>query len=173
MTQRIMQSLHFTAEDLEYNRRGALSPQQTARLTSKRRSFKLVLLILGILLACIGGGVLAILGIQSLAKDTTNGIGMLASAGIFALLGAPLIVLGVKPMRPVKVAAAKGTARVARVQRTRRVNNSTSTYVATELHVAGKIFTVPDEIFPHLEDGAAYAVYYWDGTDDVFSLEKM
>ncbi|GAB4459035.1 MAG: hypothetical protein OHK0041_23690 [Anaerolineales bacterium] len=168
-----MHALDFTEQDLAYNRKGALSPQQTARLTGKRRSFKLMLLVIGVLLSCVGGGVMAALGVQALAKDTTNGIGMLVGAGVFALLGAPLLFLGLKPMRAVKVSTAKGTARVARVQRTRRVNNSTSTYVATELHLAGKVFTVPDEIFPDLEDGAAYAVYYWDGVDEIFSLEKL
>jgi hypothetical protein len=98
---------------------------------------------------------------------------MLVSAGITALLGAPLLYLGIKPMRPVKVAAAKGTARLARVQRTRRTNNYTSTYVATELHIADKIFTVPDEAFAELQDGAAYIVYYWDERDNVFSLEPL
>lgn len=97
---------------------------------------------------------------------------MLIGAGVLALLGAPLIFLGIKPMGAVKVAAARDVARVARVQRTRRTNNSTSTYVASELHLADKIFTVPDEAFPELEDGAAYAVYYWDGVDEIFSLEK-
>lgn len=169
----IMHALDFTEQDLAYNRKGALSPQQTARLTGKRRSFKLMLLAIGVLLSCVGGGVLAAMGVQEITKDTTNGIGMLVGAGVSAVLGAPLLFLGLKPMRAVKVAVAKGAARVARVQRTRRFNNTTSTYVATELHVADKIFTVPDEIFPDLEDGAAYAVYYWDGVDEIFSLEKL
>lgn len=173
MTTRLMQAFDFTLEDLEYNRRGALSPRQTARVTKKRRAQKIFLLALGLLLACVGGGVMAWQGFSSLPQDSSAGIGMLVGAGVFALFGAPLIFLGVKPMRAVKVAAAKGAARVARVQRTRRVNNSTSTYIATELHLADKIFTVPDETFPELEDGAAYAVYYWDDVDDIFSLEKL
>lgn len=173
MTNRLMQALDFTPEDLEYNRRGALSPQQTARLTGKRRALKLFLLILGLLLACAGGGVLAWQGVSSLTQDPSAGVGMLIGAGVFALLGAPLIFMGLKPMRPVKVASVKGPARVARVQRTRRSNNSTSTYVATELHLAEKIFTVPDAAFPDLEDGAVYAVYYWDGVDEIFSLERV
>lgn len=173
MTTRLMQALDFTPEDLTYNRRGALSPRQTARLTKKRRAQKLFLLALGLLLACVGGGVMTWQGVSSLPQDSSSGIGMLVGAGVLALFGAPLIFLGVKPMRAVKVAAAKGAVRVARVQRTRRTNNSTSTYVVTELHLADKIFTVPDETFPELEDGAAYAVYYWDGVDDVFSLERV
>ncbi len=173
MTARLMQALDFTPEDLAYNRRGALSPRQTARLTSKRRAFKLFLLTLGLLLACVGGGIMAWQGVSSLVQDSSAGIGMLVGAGVFVLSGAPLIFMGLKPMRPVKVAAAKGAARMARVQRTRRVNNSTSTYVATELHLADKIFTVPDAAFPDLEDGAAYAVYYWDGLDEIFSLERV
>lgn len=173
MTNRLMQSLDFNEDDLAYNRKGALSPRQSARLTRKRRAMKLFLLSLGILLACVGGGVLAALGSLSLSKDSASGIGMLIGAGVFALLGAPLIFMGVKPMRPIKVAAARGLARVARVQRTQRTNNVTSTFIASELHLADKIFTVPDEAFPELEDGAAYAVYYWDGLTDIFSLEKL
>lgn len=98
---------------------------------------------------------------------------MLVSAGIAALLSAPLIFLGVRPMRPVQVAAAKGTARLARVQRTSRMNNSTRAYLLTELHLADKIFTVPDAAFTELQDGASYAVYYWNGVDDIFSLETL
>ncbi|PWH15739.1 MAG: hypothetical protein DDG60_05310 [Anaerolineae bacterium] len=173
MTTRLMQLFEFTQEDLAYNRQGRLSPRQTARLTSKRRGFKLILLVLGLTLACGGGGALAVLGILSVSQSTVTGLGMLVGAGIFALLGAPFIFLGIKPMSPVKIAVAQGPIRLARVQRTRRVNNSTSTYVATELHLADKIFTVPDESFSALEEGAAYAVYYWDGLTDIFSLEKL
>jgi|YNPNPStandDraft_1061719.scaffolds.fasta_scaffold46768_2 hypothetical protein len=168
-----MQLFDFTAEDLEYNHKGALSPRQSARVTKNRRAQKLFLAVLGFGLTCVLGGALAVGGGLSLSTDSAAGVGMLVSAGVAALLGAPFIFLGVKPMRPVKVAAAQGTARVARVQRTRRVNNSTSTYVATELHLADKIFTMPDEAFAELEDGASYAVYYWDGVNDIFSLEKL
>jgi hypothetical protein len=167
-----MQLFDFTAEDLTYNRKGGLSPRQSARVTKKRRAQKLFLAVLGFGLTCVVGGALAMGGVQSLSTDSASGVGMLVGAGIAALLGAPLIFLGVKPMRPVKVAAAKGTARVARVQRTSRTNNSTGTYVVTELHIADKIFTLPDEAFAELQDGAAYIVYYWDGVDDIFSLEK-
>lgn len=160
MTSQLMQLFDFTAEDLTYNRKGALSPRQSARVTKNRRILKLFLAALGFGLTCLLGGGLAVGGGLSLSTDSATGVGMLVGAGIAALLGAPLIFLGVKPMRPVKVAAAKGTTRVARVQRTRRTNNSTSTYVATELHLADKIFTVPDEAFAALEDDAAYAVYY-------------
>lgn len=172
MTSLLMQRLQFTEADVAYNRRGELSPQQSARLTARRRSFKTLLLILGVLLACAGGGTLAALGISSLAQNDSVGVGMLVGAGIFVLFGAPLIFLGLKPMQRVKVAAITGPARVARVQRSRRVNNTTSTYIATEMHLGGKIFRLPDETFPELEDGADYTVYYWDGLNEVFSLEK-
>ncbi|MFZ5809508.1 MAG: hypothetical protein ACOY16_09545 [Chloroflexota bacterium] len=173
MTPRLMQLFDFTVEDLEYNRKSTLSPRQSALVTKKRHAQKLFLAVLGLGLTCLLDGALAVMGVQSLSTDSTAGVGMLVGAGVFALLGAPLIYLGVRPKRPVKVAAAKGTARLARVQRTRRSNNSTSTYVATELHLADKIFTVPDEAFTELENGGAYAVYYWDGLGDIFSLEKL
>ena len=170
MTPRLMQLFDFTAEDLTYNRKGTLSPRQSARVTKKRRAQKLFLAVEGLGLTCLLGGGLALGGVQSLSTDSAAGVGMLVGAGIAALLGAPLIFLGVKPMRPVQVAAAKGTARVARVQRTRHTNNST---VVTELHIADKIFTVPDAAFAELQDGAAYAVYYWNWVDDIFSLETL
>lgn len=173
MTTRLMQSLDFTEEDLTYNRKGMLSPRQNAHLTRKRRAFKLTLLILGLLLVGVGGGVFAVQGVASLPEDTSAATEMLVGAGVFVLIGAPFIYLGVKPMRPVKVAIAKGKARLARVQRTSRSNNATSTYIASEIHVADKIFGVPDEVFPELEDGAVYAVYYWDGLNDIFSLERL
>lgn len=172
MSTRLMQSLKFTEEDLPYNRRGVLSPQQVSRITAQRRTIKLVLLILGLLLT--GGGLAFLPGMLDLyAQGDSNWMANAAALGIFALLGLPLVYLGIRPMRPVKVAAARGPVKVARVQRTSRTNNATSTYVATELHIAGKIFTLPDAAFSELEDGAMYAVYHWEGLDEVFSLEKM
>lgn len=173
MTTKLMQSLNFTEDDLTYNRKGTLSPRQNAHLTRKRRAFKLILLILGLLLAGVGGGVFGVPGVASLPEDASAATGMLVGAGVFVLIGVPFIYLGVKPMRPVKVEVAKGKARLARVQRSSRSKNSTSTYIASEIHVAGKIFSVPDEAFPELEDGAVYAVYYWDGLNNIFSLERI
>ena len=109
-----MQLFDFTAEDLTCNRKGALSPRQSARVTKNRRAQKRLLAVLGFGLICLLGGGLAVMGVQSLSTDSAAGVGMLVGAGISALLGAPLLYLGIRPMRPVKVAAAKGTARLAR-----------------------------------------------------------
>lgn len=172
MSTRLMQSLNFTEDDLTYNRRGVLSPQQTARVKAQRRTLKLVLLVLGLIL--IGSGVAFLPGMLDLrTQGDSNWVGNAVALGIFALLGLPLIYLGIRPMRPVKVAVTKGRARVARVERTSRSNNSTSTYIATELHIADKIFTVPDAAFPELEDGVVYAVYHWEGVNEIFSVERI
>ncbi len=173
MNNRLMQCFDFSEEDLEYNRQGRLSPRQNIRLTSRRRSHKRFLLLFGLLLSGVGGGILAWQGYLTLPKDNFSGMGLLVGAGIFVLLGAPLISLGLKPPRAVKASVAKGTAHIARVQRTRRANNVTNTYLATELHLGDKIFTVPDQALPALEAGALYAVYYWDGIDEIFSLERL
>lgn len=142
MTIRLMQLFDFTLEDLAYNRRGELSPRQSVRVTNDRRALKRLLTAIGFGIIGVIGGPLAVMGWLALATDSATGVGMLAGAGFFAgagvvaLVGAPFLYLGLRPMRPVKVAAARGTARIARVQRTRRSsNNSTSTYVATELHL--------------------------------------
>lgn len=103
MTTKLMQSLNFTEDDLIYNRKGTLSPRQNAHLTRKRRAFKLILLILGLLLAGVGGGVFGVPDVASLPEDASAATGMLVGAGVFVLIGVPLIYLGVKPMRPVKV----------------------------------------------------------------------
>jgi hypothetical protein len=172
MSTRLMQSLQFTEEDLTFNRRGILSPRQMTRVRAQRRTIKFILLIVGLLLT--GGGLAFLPGMLELyAQGNANWVGNAVAIGIFALFGLPLMYLGVKPMHPVKVASVKGRARVARVERTRRSNNSTTTYVATELHIADKIFTLPDAAYTELEDSAVYAVYYWDGLSDIFSLEKI
>jgi hypothetical protein len=81
-----MQLFDFTAEDLTYNRKGALSPRQLARVTKKRRAQKLVLAALGLGLTCLLGGGLAMGGGLSLSTHSAAGVGMLVSAGIAALL---------------------------------------------------------------------------------------
>lgn len=172
MSTRLMQSLNFTADDLTYNRKGTLSPQQTARVKAQRRTIKLVLLVIGLILT--GAGMTFLPGMLDLhAQGDSNWVGKAVALGIFALFGLPLTYLGIRPMRPVKVAVTKGRARVARVERTSRSNNSTSTYIATELHIADKIFTMPNAAFPELEDGAVYAVYHWEGVNEVFSVERI
>lgn len=167
-----MHSLKFTEDDLPYNRRGALSPQQNERVKGRRRTLKLALLILGLILLGAGGFFLPG-AIDLYSQGDSNWIGNAVAFGVFALFGLPLIYLGIRPMRPVNVATARGPAKIARVERTSRSNNSTSTYIATEMHVAGKIFTMPDAAFPELEDGAMYAVHYWEGVNEVFSVERV
>jgi hypothetical protein len=174
MTSNLMKSLDFTDEDLTYNRNGALSPRQAARLKTKRRTAKIIMLLFGVLVAC-GGGVAFLIdaGKLFLAGDP-NWVGWAIGGGFFMLFGLPLIFLGVKPSRPIQVAAAQGTARIARVERSsENVDAPPSTYVVTEMHLAGKIFSLPDDTFAELEDGAGYVVYYLEGHLQILSLEKM
>lgn len=170
-----MRHLQFTEEDLTYNRQGTLSPSQAARLKTRRSAFKRMLFIIGALL--LGGGALAFLPdmLRLYSQGDSEWVGMAAALGVLAALGLPLIYLGVKPMRPARVAAAKGRARVVRAERisSASANSPRRTFIATELHIAGKIFNMPDAAFPELEDGAVYAVYYWEGLDEVFSLEQI
>jgi hypothetical protein len=84
-----MQLFNCTAEDLEYHLQGALSPRQSAREIKKRRAQKRFLTAMG--LTCLLGGGLAFGGVQSRSTDSASGVEMLVSAGISALLGAPLI----------------------------------------------------------------------------------
>lgn len=172
MSARLMQSLNFTEADLAYNRKGTLSPQQNERIRARRRTLKLALLILGLIL--LGAGVAFLPGVIELyLQGDSNWVGNAVAFGVFALVGLPFSYLGIRPMRTVKVATARGPAKIARVERTSRSNNSTSTYIATEMHITGKIFTMPDAAFPELEDGAMYAVHYWEGVNEVFSVERV
>lgn len=172
MSTRLMHSLNFTEEDLTYNRKGTLSPQQNERMKARRRTLKLALLVLGLIL--LGAGISFLPGaIELYSQGDTNWVGNAVAFGIFALIGLPFAYLGIRPMRPVKVATARGPAKIARVERTSSSDNSTSTYIATEMHIAGKIFTMPDAAFPELEDGVMYAVHYWEGINEVFSVERV
>lgn len=172
MTTRLMQSLKFTEEDLAYNRKGTLSPQQNERVKARRRTLKLALLVLGLIL--LGAGVAFLpSAIELYSQGNSNWVGNAVTFGVFALIGLPFTYLGIRPMRPVKIATVRGPAKIARVERTSRSNNSTSTYIATEMHIVGKVFTMPDAAFPELEDGAMYAVHYWEGINEVFSVERV
>lgn len=179
MNTRLMQLLNFTAVDLSYNRGGTLSPEQQARLTAKRRRLKGVLFSVGLLLAGVGGGVFGRQAYALYTANDPNWIGDLIGAGVLGLLGLPLVYLGLKRMRPITVGAVQGPARIARVQRSRSTHDpntgtsSSSNHVATEMHIQGKIFTLPDAAFSELEDGAVYAVYYWEGLNELFALEKL
>lgn len=127
------------------------------------------MLLLGLLVAR-GGGVTFLIdaGKLFLAGDP-NWVGWTIGGGFFMLFGLPLIFLGIKPPRPIQVAA-----RIACVKRSsENVDASPSTYVVTEIHIARKIFSLPDDTFAELEDGAGYVVYHLEGHHQILSLEKM
>jgi hypothetical protein len=54
MTDKLMTAFDFTSEDLEYNRRGQLSPRQTKQLLDRTRKQKLVFLVASVVGLGIG-----------------------------------------------------------------------------------------------------------------------
>lgn len=165
--------LRFTPEDIAPNRNGSPSRAQEDRLNARRRRVRRFLLVIGLLWAAGIGGFLLSEARAFQAAGNPDWKGLVASAAIFILSGLPLVYLGIRPMRPIKVLTLRGPIRLARVQRTRRSGSATQTYVATELHAGSEIFTIPDAAFALLEDGQAYAVHYWDRGHEILSIEKL
>lgn len=174
MSAQLMKILNFTKNDLPYNRKGELSPQQEENTNKRRRTTKKILLVIGIIALVITAiWTVLFLGqeeIETSARMVVVGVGFL----FFGLPGLFLIYLGVRPMaKKIPVETIKGKAKIARVQHSRRSGNSTSTYIQTEIHIAGKVFPIADEAFSELVDGEEYALYIWKDTDHIFSLEKL
>lgn len=44
---------------------------------------------------------------------------------------------------------------------------------STEIHIGDCIFVVLESVFMELEDGATYAIYCWQGVNEIFSLERL
>ena len=172
MTNRVMEILKFTESDLNYNRSGRLSPEQQTRVTRSRRRLKMVLLVIGLILLCIAGVWTLIFAQQ--AELSAAVIPIVLGAVFFWLPGLVALLLGVKPMTKITIERVQGAGRVARVEHTSTSSGGgTRRYVKTELHMGDRIFVVPDEAFSELEDGATYAVYCWQGANEIFSLEKL
>lgn len=172
MSTRLMKILNFTQEDLTYNRRGERSPQHEALTNRKRRRTKLVILIVGMVLLAIAAvwTVLFLRQEELSARIVAVAVGLL----LFGLPGLFAAYLGVRPTtKKIPVERIEGRAKVARVEHTISSNKSTSKYVRTEIHIAGKVYPVPDEAFSELEDAETYAIYAWKDTDHIFSLEKL
>jgi hypothetical protein len=98
---------------------------------------------------------------------------MAVGAIIFGLPGLGALYLGLRPAPKIIVEKVQGPARVTRVEHTSSSGGSTRHYVKTEMHLADRIFIVPDIAFSELQDGAIYALYIWKGTNDIFSLEQL
>jgi hypothetical protein len=174
-----MEIFDFSETDVVENRSGRLSQEQEVKLTKKRKRLKFWLLVIGLVILAVGGG-MVLIGLNLRDTGDPNWALMLIFAAIFCGLPGLLLVYGwIKPMQSVSIAVVKGPVKVARVQRTSRTNNTTSTYVVTELHIDDKIFWVPDSAFTEFSDGDTYALYYWDGTllstgkAHIFSVEKL
>jgi hypothetical protein len=171
MTDRLMEIFNFTAGDLNYNRSGQLSPQQQVRVAGSRRRLKRGFLVFGLILLALAAGWIAIFSQQ---KELSAAIvAMAVGAIIFGLPGLGALYLGVRPAPKIIVEKLQGPARVARVEHTSSSSGGARHYVKTELHLADRIFIVPDSAFSELQDGANYALYTWKGTNDIFSLEQL
>lgn len=168
MSSQLMKILNFTQIDLTYNRKGELSPQQEERTTKQRRGTKRIVQAVGLILLVIATMWTIIFWDQEelSAKIVAVSMGLL----LFGLPGLITTYLGIRPMKKkIPLETIKGKAKVARVER----SNSTSRYVRTEIHIAGKVFPIADEAFSEFDDGAEYALYIWKGSDHIFSLEKL
>jgi len=168
----LQQLFRFSPDDVAVNRNGFPSRSQEDRLNARRRCVRRVLRVIGILWAAGIGGFLLSEARAFHAAGNPDWKGLVASAAIFVSSGLPLVYLGIRPMKPITVQTRSGPIRLARVQRTRRSGSTTHTYVATELHAGGEIFTIPDAAFALLEDGQSYAVHYWDRGHEILSIEK-
>ncbi len=176
---RLMEIFDFTEADVAENRGGRVSPEQTAKLTKKRKRIRFWLLLLGLGL-WIAGGVLVLIGLNLRDSGDPNWIIMIAVAGIVCgLPGLLLVYSWLKPMQPATLGVTKGPVKVARVQRSSRSGGTSTTYVVTELHVNDRIFWIPDEAYAAFTDGNTYAIYYWDGLysstgkHHIFSVEHL
>lgn len=168
MSAQLMKILDFTKSDLPYNRKGELSPQQEKTANKNRRTTKLILLIIGIIVLVIA----AVWTFLFLDQEEVSAMVVAISVGLlfFGLPGLILVYLGIRPIaKKIPVQTIKGKAKIARVER----STSTARYIRTEIHVAGKVFPIADEAFSELEDGAEYALYIWKDTYHIFSLEKL
>ena len=171
MPDRLMAIFNFTANDLNYNRGGQLSPQQQARVAHNRRQTKVGLVIIGLILLVLAAGWIAIFSRQEeqSAAIVATGVGVV----LFGLPGLGALFLGLKPGTKINIEKLQGRARVARVEHTVSSGSSSRRVVKTEMHFGDRIFVVPDAAYSELEDGGQYALYIWQGTRDIFSLEKL
>lgn len=174
-----MEIFDFTDADLTENRSGRLSREQAVKLTPKRKRLKFRLLVIGLLLWA-GGGVLVLIGLNLRDSGDSQWGLMIGAAVILCGLPGLLLVYGwLKPMREVSISVVRGPVKVARVQRSSRSGNTSTTYIVTELHISDKILRIPDEAYTEFTDGGSYAVYYWDGTllssgkVHIFSVEEL
>jgi hypothetical protein len=189
MTDPVMKIFNFTANDLNFNRSGMLSPQQQLREDTFMRKIKMVARIIGLILLCIVGvWTLAFLapvlltvifspqeGLSEALLPLVLGplIAMVVGAFIFGLPGLLALYIGMRPAQKIIIEKVQGRAKVARVEHTRTGARGTTRYVKTEIHMGDRIFVVPDPAFSELEDGAEYAIYAGKGSKNVFSLEKL
>lgn len=171
MPDRLMAIFNFTANDLNYNRGGQLSPQQQARVAHNRRQTKVGLLILGLILLVLAAGWIALFSRQAEASAAI--VAMALGVVLFALPGLGALFLAVKPGSKIYIEKLQGPTRVARVEHTVSSGSSSRRVVKTEMHFGDRIFVVPDAAFSELEDGGQYALYVWQGTKDIFSVEKL
>jgi hypothetical protein len=168
-----MRIFHFTEADLAANRAGRLSSEQEQRLFQQRRRLKVVILFIGVLLLVVAG-VFVWTGLIMRAAGQGSWWLMLGiAAPVFAIPGGFAIYGGAKSMSDMIIGVSRGRVKVNRIQRNAASPSGTRVDVMTQLHIGGEIFNVPAGVFGEIMDGDTYAVYYWKGVGDIFSLERI
>ncbi|NJK99231.1 MAG: hypothetical protein HC910_01210 [Spirulinaceae cyanobacterium SM2_1_0] len=144
---------HFNPDDLNYNRRGLLSPAQRQRWQRERVQLRLGLLFMLFFL-------LAIALIAMFSGGFGYGLALLA---ICLLMVASLWVMQRREQRLQAIDRVRRITGSARLSRTRDSNHS-----AHWLHIGDQKFLVSRAAFHRLERGATYTVYYVPGWNPGF-----
>ncbi len=100
-------------------------------------------------------------------------IGLAIGGGFMLLLTLPLAYFGIRPVRKLSVQVFSGPTKLARVQRSHRTNDTVNYYTATELHIQGKAFTIPDPAYSFLTEGEKFTIYAENDADHIFSIELI
>jgi hypothetical protein len=168
-----MRIFHFTEADLAANRAGRLSSEQEHRLFQQRRRLKVVILFIGVLLLVVAGVFVWTGLIMRAAGQGGWWLMMGIAAPVFAIPGAFAIYGGAKRMSDMVIGVSRGRVKVNRIQRNAASPSGTKIDVVTQLHIGSETFNVPAGVYGEIMDGDSYAVYYWKGVGDIFSLERI
>lgn len=156
----------FTADELNQNQNGVLSERQVKSASKKYKTLKIILLLVSLPLVLVG---IVMLG---LGISTQLLFGLAIGGGVMLLVCLPMLYFGLRPIRKIHIQTFSGPIKLARVQRSNRTNDTVHYYTASELHISGKAFTIPDPAFSLLNEGSTYIVYAENDADHIFSLEE-
>lgn len=137
---------NFTASDLEYNRKGQLSPTQQQAIASMNRSCVQVAGLATLFFIALTAGSFFVLGGE-------NGTGAAVTLGIFAVLcGAGFLLAWTTRNDGYEMHAIEGEARL-------RVDTGDKAKRYT-INIKGHDFTVAPNQYEIIEDGTSYKIYY-------------